>query len=39
MERVILSSEIAGVDLRGAILRGVGAQGFVGIRVTINGKK
>lgn len=28
MERVILSSEIAGVDLRGAVVRGVGAQGI-----------
>lgn len=28
MERVILSSEIAGVDLRGAVTRGVGAQGI-----------
>ncbi|BAT91246.1 uncharacterized protein HKW66_Vig0135890 [Vigna angularis] len=27
MERAILSSEIAGVDLRGAVIRGVGAQG------------
>ncbi|XWS47666.1 hypothetical protein CRYUN_Cryun13aG0003700 [Craigia yunnanensis] len=27
MERAILSSEIAGVDLRGAVTRGVGAQG------------
>ncbi|XVF08464.1 hypothetical protein REPUB_Repub07fG0005500 [Reevesia pubescens] len=28
MERAILSSEIAGVDLRGAVARGVGAQGI-----------
>ncbi len=28
MEHVILSSEIAGVDLRGAVVRGVGAQGI-----------
>ncbi|XP_010536539.1 PREDICTED: conserved oligomeric Golgi complex subunit 7 [Tarenaya hassleriana] len=28
MERVILSSEIAGVDLRGAVTRGIGAQGI-----------
>lgn len=28
MERAILSSEIAGVDLRGAVTRGVGAQGI-----------
>lgn len=28
MERAILSSEIAGVDLRGAVVRGVGAQGI-----------
>ncbi|KAK2379761.1 conserved oligomeric Golgi complex subunit [Trifolium repens] len=27
MERAILSSEIAGIDLRGAVIRGVGAQG------------
>ncbi|KAL1324668.1 hypothetical protein HN51_034826 [Arachis hypogaea] len=27
MERAILSSEIGGVDLRGAVIRGVGAQG------------
>ncbi|CAJ1934141.1 unnamed protein product [Sphenostylis stenocarpa] len=27
MERAILSSEIAGIDLRGAVVRGVGAQG------------
>ncbi|KAJ1418495.1 Conserved oligomeric Golgi complex subunit 7 [Sesbania bispinosa] len=28
MERAILSSEIAGIDLRGAVIRGVGAQGI-----------
>ncbi|KAL1362471.1 hypothetical protein AAHE18_03G083700 [Arachis hypogaea] len=28
MERAILSSEIGGVDLRGAVIRGVGAQGI-----------
>lgn len=28
MERAILSSEIAGVDLRGAVTRGIGAQGI-----------
>lgn len=28
MERIILSSEIAGLDLRGAVVRGVGAQGI-----------
>ncbi|PIA39299.1 hypothetical protein AQUCO_02600031v1 [Aquilegia coerulea] len=28
MERAILSSEIAGIDLRGAVTRGVGAQGI-----------
>ncbi|XP_057952618.1 conserved oligomeric Golgi complex subunit 7 [Malania oleifera] len=28
MERAILSSEIAGIDLRGAVARGVGAQGI-----------
>ncbi|XP_052186877.1 conserved oligomeric Golgi complex subunit 7 [Diospyros lotus] len=28
MERLILSAEIAGVDLRGAVARGVGAQGI-----------
>ncbi|KAI4332743.1 hypothetical protein L6164_017626 [Bauhinia variegata] len=28
MEHAILSSEIAGVDLRGAVIRGVGAQGI-----------
>ncbi|TYH40308.1 hypothetical protein ES332_D12G238300v1 [Gossypium tomentosum] len=28
MERAILSSEISGVDLRGAVIRGVGAQGI-----------
>ncbi|KAK4285179.1 hypothetical protein QN277_001912 [Acacia crassicarpa] len=28
MERAILSSETAGVDLRGAVIRGVGAQGI-----------
>ncbi|XP_023753269.1 conserved oligomeric Golgi complex subunit 7 [Lactuca sativa] len=28
MERVTLSSEIAGIDLRGAVTRGVGAQGI-----------
>ena len=27
MERAILSAEIAGVDLRGAVIRGLGAQG------------
>ncbi|KAF7148874.1 hypothetical protein RHSIM_Rhsim03G0167200 [Rhododendron simsii] len=27
MERLILSAEIAGVDLRGAVVRGIGAQG------------
>lgn len=28
MERVILSSEISGIDIRGAVARGVGAQGI-----------
>jgi hypothetical protein len=28
MERAILSTEMAGIDIRGAIPRGVGAQGI-----------